>query len=144
MSKARLVDVAIIMPPSGFLWARAASMEGSITGVLIYAVAGTLSGFVLTWIAREFALLDFTRRMAGASAIVGFLFLTPIISMLIDESTDPSNTSSVVLAVAAAGAAALTGATFRVLTLAGEAFDEWRDEASLSGSTTFQTDAHAR
>jgi len=55
--------------------------------------------------------------MAGASAIVGFLFLTPIVSMLIDESTDPSNTSSVVLAVAAAGAAALAGATWRVLRL---------------------------
>ena len=131
MSKARLVEIASIMPVSGFLWARAASMDGSITGVLIYATAGTLSGFALTWITREFALLDFTRRMAGASATVGFLFLTPIISMLIDESTDPSNTSSVVLAVAAAGASALAGATWRVLRLAGEAFDEWRDETSL-------------
>ena len=136
MSKARPVEIAIIMPVAGFVWARAASMEGNIAGVVIYAIAGTISGFVLTWIAREFALLDFTRRMASVSAVLGFLFLTPIISMLIDESTDPSNTSSVVLAVAAAGTAALAGATWRVLRLAGEAFDEWRDEAPLKQNIT--------
>ena len=131
MSKARLVRMAMIMPAAGLLWARAASMEGSIAGVLEYAIAGTLSGFILLWIAREFALLDFTRRMAGASVVIGFLFLTPLISMLIDESADLSNTSSIVLALAAAGAAALAGAMWSVLRLAGEAFDEWHDQTPL-------------
>ena len=70
MSKARPVEIAIIMPVAGFVWARAASMEGNVAGVVIYAIAGTMSGFVLTWIAREFALLDFTRRMASVSAVV--------------------------------------------------------------------------
>lgn len=131
MSKARIVGLAMIVPTAGFLWARAASMEGSIKGVLFYAIAGALSGFILTWIAREFALLDFTRRMAGASVVLGLLFLTPLISMLIDESADPSNTSSIVLALAAAGAAALGGALWSVLRLASEAFDEWHDEPRM-------------
>jgi hypothetical protein len=132
MSKARMIGVAMVVPVSGFLWARAASREGSIAGVLFYAIAGTLSGLALTWIAREFALLDCTRRIASTSATLGFLFLTPLISMLIDESADPSNTSSIVLAFAAAGAAALVGALWSVLRLAGEAFDEWRDETPLT------------
>ena len=123
--------MAMIMPAAGLLWARAASMEGSIAAVAEYAIAGTLAGLLLTWIGREFALLDFTRRMAGASAIIGFLFLTPLIAMLIDESSDPSNTSSIVLALAAAGAAALAGAMWSVLKLAGEAFGEWHDETQL-------------
>ena len=131
MSKARLVGTATIIPAAGFLWARAAWMEGSIKGVLFYAIAGALSGVILTWIAREFALLGFTRRMAGASVVLGFLFVTPLISMLIDESADPSNSSSIVLALAAAGAAALGGALWSVLRLASEAFDEWHDEPRM-------------
>lgn len=131
MSKARLVGMVMILPAAGLLWVRAASLEGSIAGVLFYAIAGTLSGLCLTWIASEFALLDFTRRRAGASTLIGFLFLTPLISMLIDESADPSNTSSIVLGLAAAGAAALAGALWSVLKLAGEAFDEWHNDAQL-------------
>ena len=131
MSKGRLVGIAVTIPAAGLLWARAASLEGSIAGVFAYTIAGTLSGFVVTWIAREFALLDFTRRIAGASALIGLLFLTPIIAMLIDESTDPSNTSSVVLALAAAGAAALAGAIWSVLRLAGQAFYDRNDETPL-------------
>lgn len=131
MSKARLVRIALIMPAAGLLWARAASMEGSIAAVFEYAIAGTIAGFLLTWIGREFALLDFTQRMAGASATIGFLFLTPLIAMLIDESSDPSNTSSIVLAFAAAGTAALAGAMWSVLRLAGEAFEEWHDDPQL-------------
>lgn len=124
MSKAQKLGTAAIFPVAGFLWARAASMEGSLAGVVAYAIAGTLSGFALTWVAREFALLDFTRRLAYASAVAGFLFLTPLISMLIDESADPSNTSSIVLAFAAAGAAAFGGVLWSVLRLAGEAFED--------------------
>lgn len=124
MSKARQLGTAAIFPVAGLLWARAASIEGSIAGVAVYAIAGTLSGFALTWVAREFALLDFTRRLAGRSAVAGFLILTPLISMLIDESADPSNTSSIVLAFAAAGAAAFGGTLWSVLKLAGEAFGD--------------------
>ena len=134
MSKARLVGIAMIVPAAWFLWARAATTEGSLQGVLAYAIAGALSGLLLTWIAREFAYVKFSRQSAVDSSVIGFLILTPLIAMLIDDNPDPSNSSSVVLAVAAAGAAALSGSVWAVVKLAGEAFGEWGERHSVPGN----------
>ena len=133
MSNKRFLGISATVAAAGFLWTRAASSEGSLRAVFGYAIAGTLSGFLLTLIAREFAYVQFTRQTAVDSSGIGFLILTPLIAMLLDESADPSNSSSVVLAAAATGAAALSGAVWAVVKLAGQAFGEWTGQLSMPG-----------
>jgi hypothetical protein len=130
MSRAVWIRLAVMVPVTGFLWAAAAMSEGSIPQVLRFALAGTVAGLGLAWIGWTFASRPFTRRAAWVSASTGLLILTPVIAMLIDDSIEAASSSSVVLALSAAAAAAMGGASWAVMSLAGDAFDEWRREKS--------------
>ena len=127
MSKLKWFHIAAVVLTL-FLWERSASIEGGILPVLKYSVAGTLTGLGLIWIGRAFASLPFRPKTALLSAGLGLFLCTPVIALLIGPSTDTSNSSAVVLALTSAAAAAMAGALWGVVTLAGDAFGEWRHE----------------
>jgi hypothetical protein len=132
MSKGLRVVSAASIPIAAFLWARATAVAGSPATIARYGIAGAIAGFGLMYIGREFASLPFSRYLSAWSAVFGFAILTPIIAMLFQNSTDPTDSSKVVVAAAAAGAAALAGASWGVISLAGDAFSEWRSEKTKS------------
>ena len=129
MSKAKWIRVAAVVL-TVYLWVRSASIEGGFLPVLRYSIAGTLTGLGLVWIGRAFASRPFRPGTALLSAGIGFFICTPVIAMLLGPSTDSSRSSEVVLALTAAAAAAMAGALWGVLTLAGDAFGEWKGERS--------------
>lgn len=128
MLKSGWIRVAVLVPAAGFLWARGARTEGGVGPMLSYALPATLAGVAIAWIAREFAFLSFGRRTAATGAAIGFLILTPLLAILLDDNADPSNSSAVVLAISAGAAAAMGGAVWAVMRLAADAFAEWRSE----------------
>ncbi|HXV16834.1 MAG TPA: hypothetical protein VD758_08645 [Gemmatimonadaceae bacterium] len=134
MSKLKWFHVAAVVLTL-FLWERSASIEGGILPVLKYSVAGTLAGLGLVWIGRAFASLPFRPKTALLSAAFGLFLCTPVIALLIGPSTDTSNSAAVVLALTSAAAAAMAGALWGVVTLAGDAFGEWRHERSTGQLT---------
>lgn len=130
MSRASWIRTGVMVPAGAVLWARSASIENGIGQVLGYVVAGTLVGLALTWIARAFASVEFNSRTAVFGAAFGVLIFTPVMAMLLDDNIDASGSSIIVLAISAAAAAAMAGALWGILNLAGEALSEWRHERS--------------
>ena len=131
MSKAWRLGFAATISAGVLLWSRASTVNGSFFSVLGYGIAGMISGFLLFYIAREFASLRFDRKLALESVAFGFLVFTPLIAMLLGNSTDATSSSIVVIAVASAGTAALAGSVWGVVKLADEAFSEWRHDRQL-------------
>lgn len=128
MSKTRKVEIVALAALAVFLWARSISREGSVWAVLSFAIAGTLSGISLAWIAWSFASAEFHRKTAIASLFVGFFIFTPLIANLLTGNDTPLDSSAVVLATTAACVAAMGGAIWGVMHLARGAFADWRDE----------------
>ena len=140
MSKKRLLQLAVFAGLALFLWARAVSREGA-QEVFSYAIAGTLSGIGLGWIAWSFATVSFTRRIAFDSLLVGFFVFTPLIAMLLAPSRTPFDSSAVVLATTAGCVAAIAGAIWGVSHLAHDAFASWRNERKTTKNLSLG-DAH--
>ncbi len=126
MTRTARFQLLLIVSATVLLWTAAVSSEGDAAAVMRFALAGTLSGLGLVWIGRAFASVPFTWRAAWLSSVMGLLILTPLIGPLLDDSSDPSNASALVLAFAAAGAAAMGGSVWGIMRLATDAFDEWR------------------
>lgn len=110
------------------LWSRVASSDGGVLPVLSYSLAGVLSAVALVWIGRAFASLPFTRRSAVRSAVTGLVICTPAIALLLGPNTDTSHSAAVVLALTAAAIAAIIGSLWGIVTLAADAFGEWRHD----------------
>lgn len=128
MSKTEWIWLAAATPVAGLLWSGAASMDGGVASVVSYGVASTIAGVILVWIAHAFASLNFRMHSVILSAVLGFLFATPLIAMLLRDNPDTTRASVVVLACVAAAAAAMLGAVWGVTASANEAYMEWHLE----------------
>jgi len=129
MTRRRMLVSALGLTGVGALWISSGSAaKDGPAGVVALIPVAAVSALALAWIGWEFAGERFTRRTAGWSINIGVFVLTPLISLLIDDNPDPTNTSVVALALAAGAAAAMGGAIWRVFELAGDAIHEWKLE----------------
>jgi hypothetical protein len=126
VSTGRILKIFLSICLTALLWKWASDVRNDFGEVLNYLPAGLASGIALTWIFRAFASMPHTRRSLIGGAVAGLLAFTPVIALLLIESTDTSTSSLVVLAFSAAGGAALGGAIYGVATLAHDAFTDWR------------------
>ena len=128
MSTSRILKAVVLIGLTALLWNAAAGLRNGLDEVARYAPAGLVSGMAFIWIFRTFAWMPHTRRSLLLSGLAGLFAFTPVIAMLLIDSTDTSTSSEVVLAFAAGAGAAMGGAIYGVATLAHDAFADWRHE----------------
>ena len=133
MSTSRIVKTAVAIGVTVFLWNAATGLRHGFDDVVRYAPAGILSGMAFTWIFRTFAWMPHTRLSLWMSALAGLFAFTPVMAMLLIDSTDTSTSSEVVLAFAAGAAAAIGGAIYGVARIAREVLTDWRHERVEAG-----------
>jgi hypothetical protein len=130
MLKSNPVRITALISLAAYLWLRAtARAHGGLGNVFVFSAAGIVSAIALTWVCWSFASVAFTRRTAAISAIVGLVICTPLIYMMLTGNTDKV-ASQLVLAVTAAGAAAMAGAIWSVAHAVRGSLTEWKNDRS--------------
>lgn len=133
MSRTKWLTFVAILPAT-WLWTVAAAGHGGSRRVLAHLLAGIIATLALVWTARRFAMRDFNRRTAAFSTLIGVLYTTPIITMLLGNNADATGSSTVVVGLTALAVAAMLGAVWGVAGSTGEALTEWRDNHSSATS----------
>jgi hypothetical protein len=126
-----LLGVAML---TAFSWSAVAVRAGGFGTVLPFVAPTALLAIGTAWLAFAFAGKRFPELSALWSALVGGLAVSPFVALVYERSPGATIGSVVVLALAIAAGAAMSGALLQLRRQVIAAFREWRVERSFESA----------